>query len=158
MVLQFEVTVDVLKIMHPSYDFVFLFDHSTGHAKQRPDGLNQHRMNHAVFGGKTTPMQSSVIMKEGGCLGPFPQILRPGDTQSLPCLFFIRQKEVSHIGIRLGSTSAIQLKIPDLKLRHREDGIEAAFAGKSTRQLRAFCTQRHGALTHKLVPISLQRY
>jgi hypothetical protein len=37
MVLQFEDAVDVLKVMHPSYDFVFLFDHSAGHAKQRPD-------------------------------------------------------------------------------------------------------------------------
>ena len=45
MVVQVEDAVDVLKVMHPSYDFVFLFDHSAGHAKQRPDGLNQHRMN-----------------------------------------------------------------------------------------------------------------
>jgi hypothetical protein len=45
MVLQFEDAVDVLKTMHPLYDFVFLFDHSSGHAKQQPDGLNQHRMN-----------------------------------------------------------------------------------------------------------------
>jgi hypothetical protein len=39
--------------MHPAFDFLFLFDHSSGHAKQRPDGLNQHRMNR-TFGGKAT--------------------------------------------------------------------------------------------------------
>ena len=51
MVLQFEDAVDVLKVMHPAVDFVFLFDHSSGHSKQRPDGLNEHRMNR-LFGGK----------------------------------------------------------------------------------------------------------
>ena len=35
MVLQFEDAVDVLQVMHPSYDFVFLFDHSAGHAKSK---------------------------------------------------------------------------------------------------------------------------
>jgi hypothetical protein len=55
MVLQFEDAVNVLKVMHPSYDFVFLFDHSSGHAKQRPDSLNQHRMN-CGYGGKTVPI------------------------------------------------------------------------------------------------------
>ena len=34
MVLQFEDAVDVLKVMHPSFDFVFLFDHSAGHSKR----------------------------------------------------------------------------------------------------------------------------
>ena len=43
MVLQFEVAVDVpLQVLHPSYDFIFMFDHSAGHSKRRPDGLNQH--------------------------------------------------------------------------------------------------------------------
>jgi hypothetical protein len=40
MVLQFEDVVDVLKVLHPEFQFVLLFDHSSGHAKQRPDGLN----------------------------------------------------------------------------------------------------------------------
>jgi hypothetical protein len=39
-VLQFEDAVDVLKVMHPEFDFVLLFDHSAGHARQQPDGLN----------------------------------------------------------------------------------------------------------------------
>ena len=33
MVLQFEDAVDVLKIMHPELDFVFLLDHSAGHTR-----------------------------------------------------------------------------------------------------------------------------
>ena len=63
MVLQFEDAVDVLKVMHPSYDFVFLFDHSAGHSKQRPDGLNQHRMNRS-YGGKAAAMQDTLITQQ----------------------------------------------------------------------------------------------
>ena len=62
MVLQFEDAVDVLKVMLPEYDFIFLFDHSAGHAKQRLDGLNQHRMNKA-FGGKAVPMQDTRLIE-----------------------------------------------------------------------------------------------
>jgi hypothetical protein len=68
MVLQFEDAVDVLKVIHPSVDFVFLFDHSSGHSKQRPDGLNQHRMNR-LFGGKNAPsMRNTIIEHEEGYL------------------------------------------------------------------------------------------
>ncbi|KAI2512190.1 hypothetical protein MHU86_2277 [Fragilaria crotonensis] len=82
MVLQFEDAVDVLQVMHPSYDFVFLFDHSAGHAKQRPDGLNQYRMNRS-FGGKAGSMRDTIIAQEEGYLGAFPQSLQPGDIQTI---------------------------------------------------------------------------
>jgi hypothetical protein len=82
MVLQFEDVIDVLKVMHPAYNFVFLFDHSAAHAKQRPDGLNQHQMNRS-FGEKAAPMRSTMILCELGYLGTFPRILEPGDTQEL---------------------------------------------------------------------------
>ena len=55
MVLQFEDVVDCLKVMHPNFHFVFLFDHSLGHAKQRPDGLSATKMNKS-FSGKSPPM------------------------------------------------------------------------------------------------------
>ena len=82
MVLQFEDAVDVLKIVHPEFEYVFQFDHSSGHAKQRPDGLNQHRMNRA-FGGKTPLMPNTLIIEEEGFLGQFPRTLEPEDFQSL---------------------------------------------------------------------------
>ena len=82
MVLQCEDAVNILKVMHPEFDFVFLFDHSAGHARQRPDGLNQHRMNRA-FGGKAVTMRDTLIQQEEGFLGQFPRILQPGDIQSL---------------------------------------------------------------------------
>ncbi len=60
MVIQFDDAVDVLQVMHPTFEFVFLFDHSSGHAKQRPDGLNHHRMNR-TFGGKANRMRDTII-------------------------------------------------------------------------------------------------
>ena len=69
MVLPFEDAVDVLKVMHPAFDFVFLFGHSAGHAKQRPDGLNQHSMNRS-FGGKSVPMRRTTITQEADTLDP----------------------------------------------------------------------------------------
>ena len=154
MVLQFEDAVDVLKVMHPSFDFVFLFDHSAGHAKQRPDGLNHHRMNRA-FGGKSVPMMRDTIMiQEEGYLGPFPRILEPGDTQSLvfvtsdsgPFWMSSEEKEESRYDKNLGGTTAVNLKIPELILQLREkagDDVRGTLAGKRMRQLRALCMQ-HG--------------
>ena len=82
MVLQFEDVVDCLKVMHPQFHFVFLFDHSSGHAKQRPDGLNATRMNKS-FGGKSPAMHATVIKRESGFLGSYPRTLQPGQTQCL---------------------------------------------------------------------------
>jgi hypothetical protein len=39
MVIQFEDCVDCLTVLYPQYDYVFLFDHSCGHDKQREGGL-----------------------------------------------------------------------------------------------------------------------
>jgi hypothetical protein len=82
MVLQFEDVVDCLKVMHPQVHFVFLFDHASGHAKQRPDGLNAAKMNRS-FGGKCPVMHPTVIERESGFLGPNARILEPGHTQRL---------------------------------------------------------------------------
>jgi hypothetical protein len=56
MVLQFENAVDVLKALHPESDFVFLFKHNALPARQKTDGLNQHR-KHKAFGGEADLMQ-----------------------------------------------------------------------------------------------------
>lgn len=79
-VIHLEDCVDCLKVMHPNNDFVFLFDHSSGHAKKRVDGLNAANMN-VKHGGKQSHMRPSQIMKEDGYLGPFDKVLKVGDTQ-----------------------------------------------------------------------------
>jgi hypothetical protein len=38
-ILQFEDCVDVIKVLYPEYEYIFLFDHSCGHDRKRPDGL-----------------------------------------------------------------------------------------------------------------------
>jgi hypothetical protein len=44
MVLQLIDCVDVLKCCYPHYDFLFLFYHSCGHDKQKPNGLNSENV------------------------------------------------------------------------------------------------------------------
>jgi hypothetical protein len=68
--------------MHPNISFLFVFNHSSDHAKQCPDGLNHHRVNR-TFGGKATRMRTTNIEQEQGFLGSFPRTLEPGNTQSL---------------------------------------------------------------------------
>jgi hypothetical protein len=82
MVLQLEDCVDVLKHLYPQYDFLFLFDHSSGHDKQRDDGLNAKKMTKS-FGGNQRKMRDTTIKKEQGYLGPYPSKLKPGDVQSM---------------------------------------------------------------------------
>ena len=64
------------------FDFVFLFDHSCGHDRQRPDGLSVTKTN--VFFGKGQPkMRESTIEAEQNYLGPFERTLNVGDKQSM---------------------------------------------------------------------------
>jgi len=53
MVLQLKDCVDVLKCLYPQYDFLFLFDHSCGHDKHQPNGLNAENMLKNYGGGNS---------------------------------------------------------------------------------------------------------
>jgi hypothetical protein len=44
MVLQLEDCVDCLQVLAPQFDYLFLFDHSCGHDKQREDGLKHDKI------------------------------------------------------------------------------------------------------------------
>jgi hypothetical protein len=65
MVLHFEDVVDCLITLYPQYDYLFLFDHSCGHDKQREDGLNVQKMS-KLYGGKQPIMCNTVLTKEEG--------------------------------------------------------------------------------------------
>ena len=92
MVLQFEDCIDVLKCLYPDFDFLFLFDHSNGHDRLQPNGLNLNKIQ-VRHGGKQPKMRDSVLTHD--LLGPFPSIYKPGDNQSMqytdpdpgPCYF-----------------------------------------------------------------------
>jgi hypothetical protein len=58
MVLQFEDCVDVVKVLHPECDCIFLFDHSCGHDRKRPDGLCANSIRKG-FGGKQPMMRDT---------------------------------------------------------------------------------------------------
>jgi hypothetical protein len=49
------------------FDFLFLFDQSSGHTKKRSDGLLTQNRN-VKFGGKVSEMRHSHLE---GCIGPF---------------------------------------------------------------------------------------
>ena len=63
MVLQLEDCVDCVTVLYPKIDFIFLFDHSRGHDKQREDGLNVDNM------GKYTVVIKANCGKQKTCQG-----------------------------------------------------------------------------------------
>jgi hypothetical protein len=69
MVLQLEDVVDCLTVLYPDYEYLFLFDHSNGHDRLQPNGLNVNRVN-KYYGGKQAVMRDSVL-NSPGCFGPY---------------------------------------------------------------------------------------
>ena len=79
MILQLEDCVDVVQTLYPEFDFLFMFDHSCGHDRQRDDALNADHMSRG-FGGKQKEMRSTKI-KDVSYFGSFERTLNVGDTQ-----------------------------------------------------------------------------
>lgn len=73
--------MDCLHVLFPTYDYYFLFDHSCGHDKQRPDGLSVNRLS-KYFGGQQPKMRDSM-MKTAEYFGPFNRNLEVGETQHM---------------------------------------------------------------------------
>jgi hypothetical protein len=66
MVLQFE---DCVNILYGNYGYLFLFDHSCGNDRKRPDDLCVNSIREG-FGGKQAEMRATKIVS-GEYLGPF---------------------------------------------------------------------------------------
>jgi DNA-binding transcriptional regulator YhcF (GntR family) len=81
MIIQFEDCIDVVKTLYPEFDFMFLFDHSCGHDRQRPDGLSVPKSN-KTHGGAQPKMRKSK-METQEFLGPFPAMLKVGEYQHM---------------------------------------------------------------------------
>jgi hypothetical protein len=90
MILQTEDCIDCLNVIFESrYDFAFLFDHSSGHAKKRTGGLSVTSMTKG-FGGEM--LRNTQIKQHDGYLGLYhnannPKMVQVGDEQ---VLFFLR--------------------------------------------------------------------
>ena len=55
---------DCLSVIFPNFDFMFMYDQSSGHCKKREDGLVVNNMN-VNYGGKVTNMRNTVINEIG---------------------------------------------------------------------------------------------
>ena len=83
MSLQFEDVVNRLMVLYPEYEFVFLFDHSQGHARKQHGALNAQQMSRN-YGGTQPIMRDTTIMNTIGYLGThLPCMLDVGQVQSL---------------------------------------------------------------------------
>ena len=86
-IIQVEDCKDCLdSIFGDKFLFVFLFDHSSGHAKKRANGLDVKNMIKG-WGGNRQTMRPTLIMKPEGFVGPFhnpnnPEMVRIGCEQS----------------------------------------------------------------------------
>ena len=84
MLLQFEDIIDVLKVIYPDFNFIFLFDHSNGHNRMQPNSLNVNKIS-IRYGGKQPHMRDAVI-DDPSLLGPFhtsDYALQLGSTQKM---------------------------------------------------------------------------
>jgi hypothetical protein len=114
MVIQLDNCVDCLKVLFPTYDFLFLLDHSSGHDKQKEDALNAHNMSVKV-GGKQKRLRDSKILEEDGYLGPYDhdKKLRVGDIQCFvfresddgPFYYTQRQRNENRLDVEDGTLS-----------------------------------------------------
>ncbi|KAG7350939.1 hypothetical protein IV203_029977 [Nitzschia inconspicua] len=82
MAVQFEDVVDCLKVLYPSHEFVFLFDHSQGHNRKRKGALDVNNMN-VSFGGKQERLRDTIIQNLEGYLGRYSPLLSVGDKQRM---------------------------------------------------------------------------
>ena len=64
--------------MFPQFDYIFLFDQSSGLTKMREDGLNVSNMN-VTCGGSTLKMHDTVITE----VGPHVRLFDVGETQRM---------------------------------------------------------------------------
>ena len=100
MVEQLEDSVDVLKHVHPTFDFLFLFGHSNGYGHLQPEGLSLTKIV-MRYGGIQPRMRENLLTQDG--FGPFHTencLLQTGmkqsiqylDTDSGPCYFSTKEE------------------------------------------------------------------
>ena len=83
MSIQFEDVGDCLMVLYPTFNFVFLFNHSQGHARKQDYALSAQQMSKS-YGGAQPKMRDTVIsIGKEGYLGPHLPQLSVGDTQSM---------------------------------------------------------------------------
>ena len=104
MVVQTEDCIDCLKTIHDGeYQYAFLYDHISGHAKKRAGGLDVSNMN-KNWGGQL--LRITLLKEKVGYLGPFhdlanPKMVQVGEEQSL---WYETPRDLEHGPFHLSST------------------------------------------------------
>jgi hypothetical protein len=57
-----------VQILYPEYDFIFLFDHSQGQARNRGGALNAAHMSR-TYDGAQPVLRNRIMLEEEGYLG-----------------------------------------------------------------------------------------
>ena len=83
MVLQLEDCIDVLNFTHPEFEILFMFDHSNGHDRLRPDGLNVNKINLKHGGRQPVMRNSKLTAAEFGPYHNSTYTLQPGMEQQM---------------------------------------------------------------------------
>ena len=145
MVLQLEDCMDILKHSLPQFDILFLLDHSNGHDKMKPDGLNINKIN-ARFGGSQPKMHNTQLTKE--CFGPYHNEqyqLQVGSIQCMvfnssdlgPCYMNSEEREKYKLDINTGETKTKNLNKLELKKHLKEAGVSDPSGSKV--ELQSLC-------------------
>jgi len=126
MVVQTEDCIDCLKTIHDGeYQYAFLYDHISGHAKKRAGGLDVSNMK-KNWGGQL--LRRTLIKEKVGCLGPFhdlanPKMVQVGEEQSL---WYETPRDLEHGPFHLSSTERedkrydAQIPLPSDKVGSRD--------------------------------------
>jgi hypothetical protein len=130
MILQLEDCVDCLLTLFPHFEYYFLFDHSNGHDRMKPDGLCINKCN-KNFGGCQPRMRESKVTHEN--IGNFPATnkIRAGEKQSMqfsdtdvgPFYLTVEQREQRRYDTKIG-TKEIPLSKDELTKNLKEVGIQ----------------------------------
>jgi hypothetical protein len=131
MILQFEDCIDVVRTLWPEFEYVFLFDHSCGHDRQRPDGLTTTGLNKG-FGGAQPRMRDTKIGEDDE-VGRYATelTLKVGELQSLqfstddigPCWMTPAEREATRKDRPSGKMKRTQRKVVDLKKDLQAKGV-----------------------------------
>jgi len=156
MKIQTEDLIDVLKVIFPSYDFLLLFDQSSGHTKKREDGLNVGNMNRD-YGGRVPVMRQTLVNAD--CLGVHSPSLQAGAIQELvyptsencepedgPCNLSIDERMLRRHDITLPLTTTENKSTVSLKAELAAANIDAPLR-PGIRNLRLLATANGIATT-----------
>ena len=116
MVIQLEDCVDVLTHLYPEFEIIFFLDHSNGHDRTRPNGLNINKLN--IKYGRSQPIMRSSDPLPAKLFGPFhtpDHALQPGGIQTMqfsendpgPCYMSESERESHMYDIDTGETREV---------------------------------------------------